>query len=209
MERSSASTTAVGGILAWRRRILLATAGVAVLLVLRFWIVCPYRIPSRSMEPTLHGHVEGTESGGDTVLVCKAAYLFSPPRRWDVVALDVHNIDRAGVARSVSMVKRVVGLPGERIEILAGSVVVDGQPAEVPSSLLGLRYLDRGPPGNREVVLGPGAYFVLGDHSYLSRDRRDWGPVASDRIFGKVLAVVSPLERATWLSAESVSDETR
>jgi signal peptidase I len=160
------------------------------------------------MEPTLMGHDEATGTGGDTVVVCKAAYLLADPQRWDVVALHVDDPDGQGLAHPVAMVKRIVGLPNESLEIRDGAVLVDGRPMELPPSLADVRYLRRGPHGQREVRLGPRDYFVLGDHSYLSRDSREWGPIDLDRIFGKVLAVLLPWERAAWLTSTSHAVET-
>ena len=151
------------------------------------------------MAPTLQGSEVAGEPG-DTVIVCKTSYLLSAPNRWDVVAL---RREEGGVAEKVSvdMVKRVVGLPNEHIEIRDGVVLVNGERLEAPGDLRDIRYLRRGSFDNRSVHMGPREYFVLGDNSYSSRDSREWGPLARGHIFGKVVAIVHPWERARWISS--------
>ena len=160
------------------------------------------------MEPTLRGHDEATGTGGDTVVVGRAAYLFADPARWDVVAFDMDDPDARG-DRPIAMVKRVVGLPNEVVEIRDGELLVDGRSMDQPPPIAHARYLRRGPFGHQAVRLGAREYFVLGDHSYLSRDSREWGPVSRDRIFGKVLGIMLPWERAGWLSSDATEIESR
>ncbi len=176
------------------RRILGTLWGLVIvlsaLLIVRVWVIPPYRIPTSSMQPTLLGdHEDGTETG-DTVLVNKLAYLLSSPRRWDIVAF--HAADDS----DQSLVKRVVGLPGESIAIRGGEIYVNGEVVEKPEELRPIRYVNRGRFGHDEQVLGLDEYFVLGDYSYLSEDSRSWGPLQAERVFGRVIAILSPWERA-------------
>jgi signal peptidase I len=101
--------------------------------------------------------------------------LLRPPRRGDLVVLS-----RPRRSGDLELVKRVVGLPGERVRLHTGGLEVDGQPVPEP-------YLD-GPPwaGDLEVQLGPAQYLVLGDHRAASTDGRDFGPVGADSLLGRV-----------------------
>jgi signal peptidase I len=129
----------------------------------------PMLVKGGSMRPTL--------APGQRIAV---APLLRPPRRGDLVV-----VDRGG--REV--VKRVVGLPGERVRLGAGGLEVDGQAVPEP-------YL-AGPPaaGTLEVELGPAEYLVLGDHRAASTDGRDFGPVGADALVGWVRFAYWPPRR--------------
>ena len=87
------------------------------------------------------------------------------------------------------MVKRVVGLPGERVRLAAGRLEVDGAPVPEP-------YLHGGPvAGELELELGPAQYLVLGDHRAASTDGRDFGPVGADALLGLVRFAYWPPRR--------------
>ncbi len=179
------------------RLLWVVVGALALLLVLRALVIAPYRIPTSSMEPTLLGDSVRDERAGDTVLVLKTAYLLSGPRRWDLVAF---RSPKGGADDdSPGLVKRVVGLPGETVQIVDGEVSIDGRIVEKPAGLEECRYRRSGHFGLRETTLGPDEYFVLGDNSLLSEDSRHWGALERERIFGRVVAVVLPLSRATWL----------
>jgi signal peptidase I len=89
----------------------------------------------------------------------------------------------------LEVVKRVVGLPGERVRLHPGGLEVDGRP--VPEAYLA------GPPaaGTLEVELGPAEYLVLGDHRAASTDGRDFGPVGADALLGRVRFAYWPPRR--------------
>ncbi|HEV2896081.1 MAG TPA: signal peptidase I, partial [Actinomycetota bacterium] len=130
----------------------------------------PMLVDGGSMRPTLEP--------GQRIAV---APLVRPPRRGDLVVL----------ARSedLEVVKRVVGLPGERVRLAAGGLEVDGAPVSEP-------YL-HGPPGAGELdlELGPAQYLVLGDHRAASTDGRDFGPVGADALLGLVRFAYWPPRR--------------
>ncbi len=121
----------------------------------------PMLVRGASMRPTL--------DPGQRIAV---APLLRPPARGDLVVLRS--------PRRVEVVKRVVGLPGERVRLSAGRLEVDGR--EVPEPYL------PGPPsaGELDLQLGPAQYLVLGDHRAASTDGRDFGPVGADALVGRV-----------------------
>jgi signal peptidase I len=123
----------------------------------------PMLVKGGSMRPTLNP--------GQRIAV---APLLRPPGRGDLVV-----VARPGHG-DLEVVKRVVGLPGERVRLHPGGLEVDGRPVPEP-------YL-AGPPaaGTLEVELGPAEYLVLGDHRAASTDGRDFGPVGADALLGRV-----------------------
>ena len=90
-----------------------------------------------------------------------------------------------------SYIKRVIGLPGDTVEIRDGTVIVNGKP--LSENYVPKQYRDTQwrPP----VKLGPGQYYVLGDHRSSSNDSRNWGPVERKQIYGKAVFVYWPLEK--------------
>ncbi|HEY3739558.1 MAG TPA: signal peptidase I [Bryobacteraceae bacterium] len=92
---------------------------------------------------------------------------------------------------SKSYIKRVVGLPGDRVRIDAGRVYVNGQALDEP--YVPLEYRDR--QSMPELVIPETRYFVLGDHRSSSNDSRSWGTVPRDNIFGKAVFVYWPLDK--------------
>jgi signal peptidase I len=109
---------------------------------------------------------------GQRLIVDRTAYWFRQPRRWEVIVFQC--LHEPGEL----CVKRVAGLPGERVQIRDGQVVIDGQPQSAPDNL---RY---GPRAGQELgesaeyTLGPGEFFVLGDNSRVSVDSRVWAEPA-------------------------------
>ncbi len=93
----------------------------AVVLVLRWQVVAAYHIPTKSMEPTLHGD----PTDGDRILVNKLYYHLHRPRRWQVAVFERVGDDR-------NLIKRIVGLPGETIDIRHGDIYIDGRIARKP-----------------------------------------------------------------------------
>ena len=110
--------------------------------------------------------------GGDRILACK----FLAPRRWDIIVF------RYPEDPSVNYVKRLVGLPGEKLEIRDGAVWINGERLEPPESIRGIHYSptmyshgqEISGPGSVPVELGPDEYFVLGDFVDESSDSRLW-----------------------------------
>jgi signal peptidase I len=136
---------------------------------------------------------------GQYLLVSRLAYLLDPPRRGDVVVL--HDPGQPGV----ECIKRIIGLPGERLELQDGQVFLDGRPlkepylaAESPGSSAANNAKERhdGVPGWREWSLGDDWYFVMGDRRGDSRDSRTFGPVPGALIIGRAWVRYWP--RGAW-----------
>ena len=134
-----------------------------------------------SMDPTL--------AAGDTLLIDRAVYKFSTPKRGDIIAFRLSNEKNASLH-----IKRVVGLPGETIQIRDGHILIDG---EIYQEKYNFPNIDN--PGLTEsgITLKSGEFFVLGDNRNNSEDSRfsDMGNVKKKNIVGKLWVVISPKER--------------
>ncbi|AFS54069.1 MULTISPECIES: signal peptidase I [Leptospirillum] len=158
---------------------------IVVALLLKTFVVQAFRIPSGSMIPTLEV--------GDQILVSKFSYgirsplsdhywiHFSGPRRGDVVVF------RYPKDESKDFIKRVIGLPGDHIEIRQKKVYVDGKPLTEPYVQYLQPFVTDEPTRDvmKEVVVPPGEYFVMGDNRDDSYDSRFWGFVTENKILGK------------------------
>lgn len=136
-----------------------------------------FQIEQHSMEPTLYE--------GDRVLINRIGYRFSTPQRSDIVIL----IDPMG--SSNDFVKRVIGLPGDKLEIRRGTTYIDGKELDEP-------YLaaDRSSENIGPITIHPDEYFVMGDNRTVSSDSRRFGPVKRTNILGKVIVVWWPPNHA-------------
>ncbi len=117
---------------------------------------------------------------GELVLINTLAYRFGAPARGDVVAL--HHDE----ATAQTFLKRIVALPGERVELRDGALIVDGRPIPEPYVVF---------PDRRSiapVTVPPHALYVLGDNRAESEDSRTWGPIDESDVIGKALAGLWP-----------------
>lgn len=149
----------------WVRE-LLETILPAVLLalVINLFLARATRVFGQSMEPNLHTD--------QRIVVEKLSYRFHLPRRGDIVVLKLPR------ASSELLIKRVIALPGETVEIRDGAVWVDGQPLDEP-------YLTQPTAGQMAPLVVPeGHVFVLGDNRGYSNDSRAFGPVPLANIVG-------------------------
>jgi signal peptidase I len=148
------------------------------------------RVISDSMAPTLRGH---DWRSGDLVLTEKVSYWFRGPRRWEVVTFRSSD--------GVQVMKRVVGLPGEHVQIRrGGQIVIDGRPIEQPAELSSIHYfpIDR-VIADKSVACGEG-YFVLGDHTFDSDDSRYNDPMRPDQVIGRSWLIVGPSGRRGFVN---------
>lgn len=154
------------------------------------------KIPTAAMEPTLQGVSKGTP---DHVIVDRLSYRFSAPQRGDLAIFTTTGI--AGIPANPSYVKRVVGLPGEKIEIRDGHVFADGRQLNEQDGIPPVSYIV-GPVQTQSLtsagiyVVPEGAYFMLGDNSRNSYDSRYWGFVPRANIYGRVSRIYYPFSRA-------------
>jgi signal peptidase I len=174
---------------------------VAIVLAIKAWVVNPYRIPSSSMEPTLHcaRPATGCEARfSDRVLANRFIYHLRDPERGDVVVFETPPEARAKCGAGGTFVKRIVGLPGERLQVrLAGGsafVYVNGRKLEEPYIEHDRR--DIGPEKTYRVPSGQ--YFVMGDNRSQSCDSRVWGAVPEENLIGPVFMTYWPPQRISF-----------
>ena len=149
-----------------RATLIRATVLVVSACVVFGWILVPLRLSGISMLPAY--------AGGELNFANRAAYWVSEPVRGDVVAIRM-----AGA--SAVYVKRIVGMPGERIEIVQGTVTVDGQ------ALIELAVVHRAPWDLAPLTLGADEFFVAGDNRSMKIGDHELGRVSRHRIIGRLL----------------------
>jgi len=190
------------------REIIEAVTLAAVVFLLLQTTVRNFKVDGSSMDPTL--------ANGQYLLVNRLVYLnldmarlskiipfwsveaetsryaIHPPRRGEIIVFEFPD-KNLGNSRK-DFVKRVVGLPGETIQIHHGEVLVDGQLLDEP-------YLnEKGKSNSREITLGEGEYYVLGDNRNYSNDSRAWGAVPRENVKGKVWMVYWPAPEVQFLN---------
>ncbi len=175
---------------------LLLTA-LVIAVVIKTFLLQPFWIPSESMLPTIEVN--------DRVMVNKLAYRWGEPQRGDVVVFrdprqeEVEESLPEAVIRSVleavgirtrgdeDLIKRVVGLPGETIEVRDNQVVVNGTPLQetyLPQVIM---------PDEPPVTVGPDEVFVMGDNRDASFDSRRFGPIPLDDLVGEAFVTIWPI----------------
>ncbi len=159
----------------WLRDILLAFF-FAVLIVI--FVVQPVKVEGTSMQPRLVDQ--------ERIFVNRFIYRFSEIHKGDIVVFWYPR------DRSKSFIKRVLGIPGDEVEIRHGSVFVNGSKVEEP--YLDPQFRDQDSLGRR--IVPPDRYFVLGDHRSSSNDSRNWGFVPRELIYGKAVFCYWPISRA-------------
>lgn len=132
-----------------------------------------FRVDGQSMEPNFHNN--------EYVLVDKAAYLFQPPQRGDVIIfhypLDTHK----------DFIKRIIGVPGDTVHTTSTGVIVDGDTISEPYIRVPFNFQ------SYTWKLGPNQFFVMGDNRDNSLDSRIWGPLERSYIVGKAVVVYWPI----------------
>jgi signal peptidase I len=181
----------------WRVAIewLLTIVGaIAIVLGIKQWVVNPYRIPSSSMEPTLHCARPAFECNArfsDRVLACRLCYRFAGPKRGDVVVFQTPPLAAARCGEGGTYVKRLIGLPGELWEERGGYVFIDGRRLDEPY----IRPARRDTRTIAPVRIPSGRYFMMGDNRRSSCDSRRWGTVGRGSLVGKVVVTYWPPQR--------------
>jgi signal peptidase I len=178
---------------------------VAIVVGIKAWIVNPYRIPSSSMEPTLHCARPGSGCEAhfsDRVLANRFIYHFRDPKRGEVVVFDTPPLARARCGAGGTFVKRLIGLPGEVWDEKRGIVYINGKRLDERyikpdrRDLQTLRMQDIPPVGLKRIPKGE--YLMMGDNRAQSCDSRVWGLVPRKNLIGEVFAVYWPPQRVSF-----------
>jgi signal peptidase I len=158
----------------WARDLLVAVGMAAIIII---FLYQPVKVEGTSMVPLL--------TDQERIFVNKFVYRFAPIQRGDVVVF-WYPLDH-----TKSFIKRVVGLPGETVEIRDGRLYVDG--ALLAEQFVPREYLDASTFGPQRVP--PDHFFVMGDHRSSSNDSRVFGSVPRDAIYGKAVFAYWPFDR--------------
>lgn len=154
-----------------------AIAAIASVLFILF-LYQPVRVEGTSMMPRLENH--------DRLFINKFVYHFEAIDRGDVVVFH-YPLDP-----SKSYIKRVIGLPGDRIQVIHGRVWLNGKQLREP--YVPARYRDT--DSMAAMIVPPDCYFVMGDHRSISSDSRAFGPVERSLIYGKAEFIYWPARDA-------------
>lgn len=165
-------------ILEWVKDILIAVAIAALILV----FLKPIVVQQQSMEPNFHG--------GDYLITSRQAYrLFGEPERGDVIVFKSELLTDEGEEKC--LIKRIIGLPGDVVEIKDGYVYINGEEIDEP-------YVkEQGLSGDMEALTVPqNELFVMGDNRAVSEDSRSprVGTISEDTIVGKVIVRLYPFD---------------
>jgi len=167
----------------------LIVVGVAITsaLLVRQYVVQQFAVEGESMLSTLHD--------GDRVLVNRLSYRLHDPNRGDVVVLKRFN----GAAEERDLIKRVIGLPGEMVEVRSCVVYIDDVPLTEPYLDPVIQQRDGCGQDQSPTLVPPDSVFVLGDHRGRSSDSRAFGAVADDLLIGRAFVIIWPVGDWAWL----------
>jgi signal peptidase I len=179
---------------------------VAIVLTIKAWVVNPYRIPSSSMEPTLHcaRPAQGCEAtASDRVLANRFIYHFRDPERGEIVVFKTPKLARQECGSEGTFVKRLIGLPGDAWAERQGVVYINGRKLNEPyirpdrrdTQTLSLGDI---PPRGTMTRIPKGYYLMMGDNRSSSCDSRRWGLVPRKNLIGPVFATYWPPGRIAF-----------
>lgn len=194
--QANASQTPEGGF--WRSQrenIRFLLIALALALVIRVFIAEPRFIPSDSMVPTL--------SVGDRLVVEKVSYRFRPPAYGDIVVFHPPAVlEDLGYGQDQAFIKRVIGEPGNILEVRGGQVIRNGQPLQEA-------YIAAPPNYTLPPIQVPeDAYFVMGDNRNNSNDSHVWGFLPRQNIIGRAIFRFFPFSRVGSIQAPEANSDS-
>jgi len=158
-----------------------------IVIPIRYFLFQPFLVKGQSMLPSFHE--------GDYLIIDQISYRLREPERGEVIVF------RSPVIPSQRYIKRIIGLPGEEIEIKDGQVIIyrDGESVLLDESA----YLSDSVVtlGNIRKALGEYEYFVLGDNRPVSSDSRKWGVLPKENVIGRVLFRLWPVTALAKIEA--------
>jgi signal peptidase I len=174
-----------------------------LVLIFEAEVAKPYRIPSESMEPTLHcaRPAVGCEARfSDRVIACKLCYRFADPERGQIVVFNAPKAAALRCGEAGTYVKRLIGLPGNTVhEDSNGFIWINGKKLKEPYVTAAARAQDVS-FRNHTWHVPQGSYFMLGDNRGNSCDSRQWGAVKRSSLIGPVVMDYWPPTRITFWS---------
>lgn len=159
----------------------------SIFLIVYLFVMQPHQVNGLSMYPNF--------DHGEYLLTDKVSYRVGDPKRGDVVVFKAPEASHCPEGTGCDFIKRVIGLPGDTVEIREQKVYVNGQILD--ESYLPADFVTH--PGaytmNGPVVIPPGQYMVFGDNRNNSSDSRAWGPVTKEKIVGRVFFAYWPVSK--------------
>lgn len=173
-------------ILEWIKVIVIA---LVISLPIRFFVAEPFIVNGASMDPTF--------STGQFLIVDRLSYRFNAPQRGDVIVFQYPRDP------STYFIKRIIGLPGETIDMHDGKVTISNI-AHPEGIKLDETYIDPKHASHDifHEVLGSTEYFVMGDNRLQSSDSRTWGPLDASFIIGRPIVRLLPVNAISFLPGE-------
>lgn len=160
----------------------------AIIIPIRYFLIQPFYVKGASMEPNFYDH--------EYLIIDELSYQFRDPFRGEIVVFKYPRDP------SQYFIKRVVGLPGETIEVTGGNVIIYN--TEYPNGLvLEETYLEESTTGKIRVTLADDEYYVFGDNRDSSLDSRSFGSIARDGVIGRVWVRGLPLSRISTFDLPS------
>jgi len=161
-----------------------ALIALAIVIPVRVFVAQPFIVHGASMEPTFET--------GEYLIVDQLTYHFEAPKRGDVIIM------RYPKDPSTFFIKRVIGLPGETVELAGTDVIIHPANGGAPFTL-DESFLDPSRIENQYATytLTPDQYFVMGDNRVESSDSRSWGPLPKEDVVGRAMLRLFPLNRIT------------
>jgi len=172
-----------GGVLSFVLELVKITLiSLAIIIPVRYFLIKPFYVNGASMEPNYHNH--------EYLIIDEISYRLNPPKRGEVVVFKYPENPKE------FFIKRIIGLPGERVVITGGDVFIYNS-----KNLNGIKiqepYLEKDlkTAGNIDTVLDEDEYFVLGDNRNSSLDSRRFGALKKNEIIGKTWIRVLPVDK--------------
>jgi signal peptidase I len=178
-----------------------------IVLPIRLFVAQPFVVVGTSMQPTFESN--------DYLIVDELSYHFEAPKRGDVVVFKYDNTygtsdtsdAQGGEDGSKFFIKRIIGLPGETIDIHNGKVTIINK-ANPNGFVLNEPYEKEAPTNSMTVTLDNSHYFVMGDNREVSFDSRSWGPMPASKLVGKVFLRLLPFSKLGLAPGSYAGDYT-
>lgn len=159
----------------------------SIFLVVYLFFMQPHQVNGQSMVPTF--------LSGEYVLTDKISYKIGEPERGDVVVFHAPESANCPQGTGCDFIKRILGVPGETIEVKNNGIWVDG--VQLSETYIPADFSTQAGEftRNRAIVLGPNEYFAVGDNRPYSSDSRAWGPINKTNIVGRAFFRYWPIPK--------------
>ncbi|MEO8581044.1 MAG: signal peptidase I [Patescibacteria group bacterium] len=163
----------------------------SIFLVVYLFLLQPHQVNGQSMVPNFHDK--------EYLLTDKISYKLGKPKRGDVVVFHAPPAANCAIGTGCDFIKRVLGLPGDQVEVKDNAIWINGQKVEEPYIPSNFEILPGAYTKGKIITLGVDEYFVDGDNRPFSSDSRAWGPITSKEIVGRAFFRYWPLKVAGWV----------